>query len=145
MLGRIFDNQKVDTINIFYWTLKKLFKKVKKKILVDDHYFDHTKTARIFLCFRRVCSSFVTDPISDEYDGYLKKRLVGNVIKTLMTSSISRCVKLCSRTDGCLAVNVIGNHGITCELTTGLSNKTEMQDDYSSELFVLGKINVFRF
>ena len=42
-------------------------------------------------------------------------------------------------TDGCLAVNVIGNHDITCELTTGLSNKSEMEDVYNSKLFVLGQ------
>ena len=42
-------------------------------------------------------------------------------------------------TDGCLAVNVIGNHDIACELTTGLSNENEMQDDSSSHLFVSSK------
>ena len=42
-------------------------------------------------------------------------------------------------TDGCLAVNVIGNHDITCELTTGLSNENEMQDDSLAELFVSSK------
>ena len=41
--------------------------------------------------------------------------------------------------DGCLAVNFIGNHNIRCELTTGLNNETEMQDDHNSELLVLGK------
>ena len=44
--------------------------------------------------------------------------------------------------DGCLAVNVIGNNGITCELTTGLSNETEMKDDHNSQLFVLSKLYV---
>ena len=42
-------------------------------------------------------------------------------------------------TDGCLAVNVIGNHDITCELTTGLSNENEMEDDSSSKLLILGR------
>ena len=46
---------------------------------------------------------------------------------------------ICSMTDGCLAVNVIGNHEATCELTTGLSNENEMQDAPDSELFVLGE------
>ena len=45
----------------------------------------------------------------------------------------------CSMTDGCLAVNIIGNHDIICELTTGLSNETEMKDDHNSQLFVLSK------
>ena len=39
-------------------------------------------------------------------------------------------------TDGCLAVNVIRNHDITCELTTGLSEVNEMQEDSLSELCV---------
>ena len=39
-------------------------------------------------------------------------------------------------------MNVIDNHGITCELTTGLSNESEMEDDSSSELLVLGKLRV---
>ena len=43
-------------------------------------------------------------------------------------------------TEGCLAVNTIGNHGITCELTTGLSNKDEMEDDPLAEIYVLGKL-----
>ena len=42
-------------------------------------------------------------------------------------------------TDGCLAVNVIGNRNITCELTTGLSNENEMEDDSSSKLLILGR------
>ena len=43
-------------------------------------------------------------------------------------------------TNGCLAVNVIGNHDITCELTTGLSRESELQDVYNSDLFVLGEL-----
>ena len=42
-------------------------------------------------------------------------------------------------TDGCLAVNVIGNHDITCELTTGLNNEIEMKDDSTSKLLVASK------
>ena len=45
-------------------------------------------------------------------------------------------------TAGCLAVNVIRNHDITCELTTDLSYVNEMQEDSSSELCVLGR-NLF--
>ena len=48
-------------------------------------------------------------------------------------------------TDCCLAVNVIGNRDITCELTTGLSNETEMEDAQHSELFVLGRSNALFF
>ena len=45
-------------------------------------------------------------------------------------------------TNGCLAVNVIGKHDVMCELTTGLSNNTEMEDDDSSGVFVLNTLNV---
>ena len=48
----------------------------------------------------------------------------------------------CSMTDGCLAVNIIGNHDIICELTTGPSHETEMKDDHNSQLFVLSKLHV---
>ena len=74
---------------------------------------------------------------NDKYEGFPSKRLVKNVIKTVMTSSRMGCTRQCSLTDGCLAVNVIGNHDIICELTTGLSNETEMADDQHSQLFVL--------
>ena len=80
--------------------------------------------------------------VSDKYVVHPNKRLT-NVIKTVVTSSKLACMTLCSKTEGCLAVNVIGNHGITCELTTGLSNQNEMEDDSASKLFVLGKNNKF--
>ena len=67
----------------------------------------------------------LSDLVSDEYTGYSYKRLT-NVIKTIVTSSKFDCMTLCSMTDDCLAVNVIGNHGITCELTSGLSNETDI-------------------
>ena len=68
---------------------------------------------------------------------------MNHIIKTVTTSSRFKCVTLCSITDGCLAVNVIGNHDITCERTTGLSRENEMEDADNSELIVLGKVNVF--
>ena len=37
-------------------------------------------------------------------------------------------------------MNVIRNHDITCELTTGLKNESDIQDVYNSELFVLGML-----
>ena len=78
------------------------------------------------------------DLAKDKYKRYPKKSLT-NIIKTVMTLSRLRCMTLCSMTDGCLAVNVIGNHDITCELTSGLSKETEMQDHSSSRVFVLSK------
>ena len=50
---------------------------------------------------------------------------------------------LCSGSDGCLAANVFGNQNIICELTTGLSNETEMQDARNTDLFVLSKFCSF--
>ena len=78
------------------------------------------------------------DLAKDKYKRYPNKSLT-NIIKTVRTLSRLRCMTLCSMTDGCLAVNVIGNHDITCELTSGLSKETEMQDDSSSGVFVLSK------
>ena len=41
---------------------------------------------------------------------------------------------------GCLAVNVITTgDAIRCEMTTGLSNETDMVDDSTSVLYVTGK------
>ena len=79
--------------------------------------------------------------VRDEYKSYPNKRLTNNVIKTVMTSSAFHCTTWCSMTDDCLAVNIIGNNDITCELTTGLSDETEMQDDSSSQLLVSSKNN----
>ena len=64
------------------------------------------------------------------------KKPLTNVIKTVMTSSRFHCVFWCSVTDGCLPVNVIRNHDVTCQLTTCLSEENEMHDDYFSNLFV---------
>ena len=81
--------------------------------------------------------------VRDEYKGYPSKRLTTNVLTTVMTSTAFHCTTWCSMTDGCLAVNVIGDQYITCELTTGLSNKNEMEDDSLSQLFVAGTMKVF--
>ena len=89
--------------------------------------------------FIKMASPFVPVLINDEYERFSSKRLRNSVIKTVMTSSVLHCTTWCSLMDGCLAVNVIGIHDITCELTTGLSNEMEMEDDSSSELFVSSK------
>ena len=82
---------------------------------------------------------FILGFVPDEYKSIDDRRLT-NVFKTVITSSTFQCTTWCSMTDGCLAVKVIGNHDITCELTTGLSNETEMEDAYNSKLVVLGKL-----
>ena len=43
--------------------------------------------------------------------------------------------------EGCLAVNVIGSHDVKCQMTRGLSSKNEMQDDTTSDVFVLSKLD----
>ena len=82
---------------------------------------------------------FVLALFPAEYNTVTDKRL-SNVIKTVKTYSTFHCTTWCSMTEGCLAVNVIGNHDINCELTTGLSNEDQMEDADNSELLVLGKI-----
>ena len=86
-----------------------------------------------------VCT--IAETVTNKYKRHVNKRLI-NVVKTVMTSSRVGCMRQCSLTDGCLAVNIIGHHDITCELTTGLGNEAEMQDDSSSQLFILGKVKV---
>ena len=88
---------------------------------------------------------FAADLINNEFSSILNKRLTNNVIKTVQTLSTSQCTTWCSMTDGCLAVNVIGNHDIICELTTGLSNEDEMQDDDSSQLLVLSRNYIYGY
>ena len=108
-----------------------------KSFKLDFFCFEaHPKNERLIL---------VAVVVRDEYKGYPSKRLTNNVIKTVVTSSAFHCTTWCSMTDGCLAVNVIGNHDITCELTTGLSNENEMQEESSSQLFVSSKNSIDYF
>ena len=80
--------------------------------------------------------------VKDEYKRYQNRKLTQNVIKTMMTLSEFHCTTWCSMTDGCLAVNVIRNHHVTCELTTGVSSEIEMQINASSRIFVLSKLEM---
>ena len=57
-----------------------------------------------------------------------------------MTSEEQYVISCYYDNPGCLAVNVITTGDvITCEMTTGLSNKTYMVDDSTSVLYVAGK------
>ena len=78
--------------------------------------------------------------VKDEYKRYQNRKLTQNVIKTMMTLSEFHCTTWCSMTDGCLAVNVIPNLHVTCELTTGVSSEIEMQINASQRIFVLSKL-----
>ena len=80
--------------------------------------------------------------INDEYESVLNKRLT-NAFRTVKAKTVVHCTTWCSMTDGCLAVNFIGNHDIRCELTTGLGDETEMEDDNNSQLFVLGMSEIY--
>ena len=62
--------------------------------------------------------------VNDEYENYLGKRLT-NVIKSVVTSSRFRCMLLCSRMDGCLAVNVIGSLDIILNKQWALAMKVK--------------------
>ena len=81
---------------------------------------------------------FIQGSVLGEFKSYPNKRLT-NIFRSVKVLSAVHCTTWCSMTDGCLAVNVIGNHNITCELTTGLSNENEMEDDSSSKLLILGR------
>ena len=89
-----------------------------------------------------IVNPFFPEQVSNLYNSYPGKRLT-NVIKTVMTSSKQESGVRCSMTDGCLAVNIIGNYDIICELKSGFSNENEMKDDSTSELLVASKIFCF--
>ena len=72
-----------------------------------------------------------------EYRSYESKRLC-NVMKTVMVPSIAECSQLCYETDGCLAINVMQNSDVICELTTGMSNEDEMEENAAYLLLVRG-------
>ena len=60
--------------------------------------------------------------------------------------SEKQCILACYyETPGCLAVNVITTNAITtCEMTTGLSNESDMVDDLTSVVYVTSKYSVER-
>ena len=56
------------------------------------------------------------------------------------TTSLRDCVKMCLRTDGCLAVNVVkDNKVMVCVLTAGLSSDKDMVPDEGVDLYVFSK------
>ena len=72
---------------------------------------------------------------------YRNKRLLATattVLKTNTVTSEEQCVLSCYyETTGCLAVNVITTGDvITCEMTTGLSNDSDIENDLSSTVYV---------
>ena len=75
---------------------------------------------------------------------YQNKRLLAtatNILNTTTTSSEEQCVLSCYyENTGCLAVNVLTiGDVIRCEMTTGLSNETDMVDDSTSVVYVTGR------
>ena len=74
---------------------------------------------------------------------FQNKRLLATTTTILNTANVTseeQCVMYCYYDNpGCLAVNVIATGDvITCEMTTGLSNETDMVDDSTSVLYVTG-------
>ena len=63
------------------------------------------------------------------------------VLNTRNMTSEEHCVMSCYyETPGCLAVNVITTaHVITCQMTTGLSNESDIMDDSTSILYVASR------
>ena len=80
----------------------------------------------------------------DSVKHYPNKRLLATattVLKTTNVTSEEQCVMSCYyENSGCLVANVITTGDVvTCEMTTGLSNKTDMVDDLTSVLYVASK------
>ena len=80
----------------------------------------------------------------DSVKHYPNKRLIENATTFLNTTNMTseeHCVMSCYyENTGCLAVNVISiGDVITCQMTTGFSNATDMVDDSSSVLYVASK------
>ena len=75
---------------------------------------------------------------------YQNKRLLATATTVLNTTNMTsdeQCVMPCFYDNpACLAVNVIATSDvILCQMTTGLSNETDMVDDTTSVLFVVGE------
>ena len=73
--------------------------------------------------------------------GYRNKRLLATATTILNETNVTsegKCVLSCYYDNpGCLAVNVItANDVIMCEMTTGLSNETDMVDDSTSVVYI---------
>ena len=81
----------------------------------------------------------------DSVKHYANKRLLATattVLNTMNVTSEEQCVISCFyENPGCLAVSVImTDDAIKCEMTTGLSNQTDIVDDSTSVLYVVGEI-----
>ena len=74
-----------------------------------------------------------------KYKRYWGRR-VQSVTQTITLPTYVDCTTLCNKTDGCLAVNILQNGDVICQLTTGLSNKNEMID--MIDLFLLVKVRI---
>ena len=75
------------------------------------------------------------------YHRYEGKRLP-NVMNTMAVSSIAKCAQLCYETDGCLVINVILNNGVICELSAGLRNEIQMDENASYLLLIRGTFEI---
>ena len=73
-------------------------------------------------------------PVYHRYEG----KILNDILKTILVPSIAECVQLCYETDGCLAINIRQNNDVICELTTGLRNDNEMEDNEDYLLLLRG-------
>ena len=83
------------------------------------------------------CFSLLLVPVT-KYRLFRQKRLDSVIRNVIGVSSRLKCTTLCSTTDGCHAVNIMSYYDNTCQLTTGLSNETEMIDNGNANLYVRG-------
>ena len=98
-------------------------------MFTTDHYFS-------------INPSFIKG--CDVVKHYQNKRLLATTTTVLNTTNMTSeesCVMSCYHENpGCLAVNVItAGSVITCQMTIGLSNDTDMVDDTTSVLYVVGE------
>ena len=134
--------------NYFVWLPKFIFSKTIKKCKTKYEIawifwaFDRVQTCgfRSTLHFHRTFLISGCDVVKP----YQSKRLLATATTVLNITTVTsedKCLLSCfNGNPGCLAVNVITTgEVITCEMTTGLSNETDMADDSTSVLYVVGK------
>ena len=73
-----------------------------------------------------------------KYPLFRQKRLDDVIRNVTGMPSKLKCTTLCCTTNGCHTVNIMSDYGNTCQLTTGLSNETEMINDKNGNLYVRG-------
>ena len=82
---------------------------------------------------------------SGYYKLHRNRRVTSVVIETVQAEIPQLCVNHCLATDGCQAVNFQITSKTNCELTSGLTNTSDLIGDNNSDVYVIGayKVKVF--